>query len=258
MRVLYAGLTGDDVTAWQNFLRGIKPNSQIIVSGSFDALTKSETQDFQKAHGLGADGSVGPMTMAKALVLGYGSMHDDRHDRSGPNWPAPPDFPPMSFIDRQKIFGTFAYVAAPVTSNPEAITITDGWASRNIVTIPVPQLAAVHITSLQFHHLAASQLQELFVAWEQAGLLTKILTWGGSWVPRFIRGSRTVLSNHAWGTAFDINVQWNMLGTTPAMAGQKGCTRELVELANQNGFFWGGHFKGRTDGMHFECAKLLT
>jgi hypothetical protein len=38
--------------------------------------------------------------------------------------------------------------------------------------------------------------------------------------------------------------------------GQKGCVRELVPIANEFGFYWGGHFS-RMDGMHFEIAKLL-
>ena len=74
-------------------------------------------------------------------------------------------------------------------------------------------------------------------------------------MPRFVRGSRTILSNHSFGTAFDINVPWNLLGSVPALVGQKGSVRELVPIANQNGFYWGGHFP-RKDGMHFSIAKL--
>lgn len=37
-----------------------------------------------------------------------------------------------------------------------------------------------------------------------------------------------------------------------------GCVFELVPLAHQFGFYWGGHFKTRRDGMHFEVAKPLT
>jgi len=29
-----------------------------------------------------------------------------------------------------------------------------------------------------------------------------------------------------------------------------------VPLANKWGFYWGGHFGGRLDGMHFEVAVL--
>jgi hypothetical protein len=91
---------------------------------------------------------------------------------------------------------------------------------------------------------------------EKQNLHTKILSYAGAFYPRYIRGSRTQLSNHSWGTAFDINVPWNGLNHTPALMGQKGCVRELVPIANEFGFYWGGHFS-RMDGMHFEIAKLL-
>ncbi len=65
------------------------------------------------------------------------------------------------------------------------------------------------------------------------------------------------LSNHAYGTAFDINAAQNGLGVEPAAIGKRGCVRELVPLANRHGFFWGGHFSKRKDGMHFEVGKLL-
>ncbi len=83
-----------------------------------------------------------------------------------------------------------------------------------------------------------------------------MINWAGSYVPRFIRGSRTTLSNHAFGTAFDINTRENALGAIPALVGKHGSVRKLVPLANQHGFYWGGHFKSRKDGMHFEIAEL--
>jgi hypothetical protein len=98
----------------------------------------------------------------------------------------------------------------------------------------------------------------LWKAWQAKSVLPLVLTFGGSFVPRFIRGSRTVLSNHAFGSAFDINVAWNLLGNTPALVGQKGSVRPLVSIANEYGFYWGGHFNSRRDGMHFEVAKILS
>ena len=96
---------------------------------------------------------------------------------------------------------------------------------------------------------------QLWKDWEAADLLHLVLTWEGSFVPRFVRGSRTTLSNHAFGSAFDINAPWNGLGIVPPLVGQKGSVRELVLLAHKYGFYWGGHFN-RKDGMHFEVAFL--
>ena len=75
---------------------------------------------------------------------------------------------------------------------------------------------------------------------------------------RRVRGSATKLSNHAFGAALDINYAWNKLGHIPALIGSRGSLRELVPIANQLGFYWGGHYAGRKDGMHFEVAKILT
>lgn len=128
-------------------------------------------------------------------------------------------------------------------------------------SIIIPQLDGVPGApkegKILFHKDAVPQLVAMFNAWEAAGLTHLILGYAGSWVPRFIRGSRSVLSNHAWATAFDINVPWNYLGSQPALKGTKGSVRELVTIANEHGFFWGGHYSGRPDGMHFEIARLL-
>jgi D-alanyl-D-alanine carboxypeptidase-like protein len=50
-------------------------------------------------------------------------------------------------------------------------------------------------------------------------------------------------------------VAFNPLGAQPALVGRPGSVRELAPIANQHGFYWGGHFT-RLDGMHFEVAKL--
>ena len=76
---------------------------------------------------------------------------------------------------------------------------------------------------MRFHRKAAGQLEALWAAWGRAGLVGRIRTYEGSYTPRFVRGRPGRLSSHAYA----------------------------------HGFFWGGHFKGRPDGMHFEVAKLL-
>ena len=101
-----------------------------------------------------------------------------------------------------------------------------------------------------------NKLKGLWADWEQANLLDRIESFDGAFVPRFIRGSTTTLSNHAFGSAFDINADTNPLGQRPPLVGRRGCTRELVSLAHKWGFFWGGHFGRRPDGMHFEIAFL--
>jgi hypothetical protein len=170
-----------------------------------------------------------------------------------------PGVNPLTTAQADELFGRYAYVAAPTSDNREAIRITDGWDSRNIVTVVIPQLvtAGVHATGrATMHRLVVPQTQALWQAWEDAGLLHHVDSWEGMFVARFIRGSRTTLSNHAKGTAFDINAARNGLGQTPAAVGKPGSVRELVPLAVAFGFYWGGWFS-RNDGMHFEVRRLM-
>lgn len=270
MQTLKEGLTGTEVEAWQNFLVG-QGSYWLEVDGKFTHDTIEATKDFQKAAGLKDDAEVGPATYKAAVAAGFpdaDAVHDDA-DVLSAAWPKKPtDLSGLSFVDRAKVFGSFSFVPAPVAGNPEAIKITDGWDKHNIVSVDIPQL---HGTKgcpggkVSFHTKGAKQLQALWAAWETAGLLPLVLTFDGGWNPRFIRGSTKYLSNHAWGTAFDLNYRWNQLGCVPALVGKEGSVRKLVDIAVQNGFYWGGWFgefvggsvKGRFDGMHFELMRLL-
>lgn len=245
---LTIGSRGATVTAWQHFLvgQGCDPKG---VDGGYGNDTAAATRAFQATCSVPASGNVDDATWTAAIARGFGGP-------DGALLPPPPNFPPLVSIDhRQDLFGHLEYVADPQPDNKENVRITNGWES-NIVSVPLPQLAAVGGPArVRWHTRAQGQLVALWAAWEKAGLLPRISSWGGSYVPRFIRGSQTVLSNHAFGTAFDINAAWNPLGACPALLGKPGCVRELVGIANEHGFYWGGHFT-RLDGMHFEVARL--
>jgi hypothetical protein len=171
-------------------------------------------------------------------------------------YPPKPTFRTPDQLTRVAMFGAFRYQP---TGNGN-IRILGSWAAENIVRITVPQLAGIEgcneSGTIYFHKKGIEQLEGFFDEVERRGLKDKILTWAGSFVPRFIRGSNRTLSNHAWGTAFDINAAWNPLGKQPAPQGAKGSVTELVSIANEFGFYWGGHYNSRLDGMHFELAVL--
>lgn len=172
------------------------------------------------------------------------------------SYPIKPDFRTPSAEVRAALFGTFRY--RPIGSGN--IRILDGWDTQNIVKIIVPQIAGIEGANdkgqIYFHRKGVEQIQGFFEEVERQGLKHLLLSWGGSFVPRFIRGSNTSLSNHAWGTAFDINAAWNGLGRTPMAEGKTGSVIPLVKIANDFGFYWGGHYSSRLDGMHFELAAL--
>ncbi len=168
--------------------------------------------------------------------------------------PRPLDARPLSQLQREALFGRFRYVPTPKPGNPERVQILENWTKRHIAPVVISQLGGrvVHV-----HVAIASQFSALWSAWERADLIDRVISFNGSFAPRFVRGSTRKLSNHAWGTAFDINAPHNRLGHVPAMAGTRGSVRELVPIAYAHGFFWGGWFKARPDGMHFEAFRVL-
>jgi hypothetical protein len=159
-------------------------------------------------------------------------------------------------------FGEFEWDDADYKKvrDKDAIVIRGSWEAENITYVSIPQVKGVPGGmggSIMFNKKAASQLKNLCTAWEECGFLSKVLNvWG--YVARYQRNSKHgAISNHAFGTAFDINTDQNKLGHPPAPLGEYGCVREMVEVAHKFGFYWGGHFGLRQDGMHFEVAKII-
>lgn len=85
--------------------------------------------------------------------------------------------------------------------------------------------------------------------------------WG--WAYRAIRGSTTGYSNHASGTAIDLNAARHPLGVrgtfTPAQA---AAIRRIVAAVNAAAsatvLRWGGDYTGRPDEMHLEIIGSVT
>ncbi|MFT3924566.1 MAG: M15 family metallopeptidase [Myxococcales bacterium] len=259
IRVLRPTMRGDDITRWQAFLRG-QDVYHGEIDGQFGPETLEATKRWQRREGLLDDGIVGVKTLGRAQQLGFNpGVEDDDASEHSIAWPPAPAFPPLDGEGRKRMFGEFQFVPAPVAESKEAIRILGSWVQDNIQRVEIPQLARFpnsHGGSIQLHRLAVEPFRQFFDAVHRAGLLSKVLSFNGSWVPRFIRGSTTELSNHAYGTAIDLNLAWNKLGHVPPLKGEEGSLRELVPIANEFGIYWGGHFRGRVDGMHFELARV--
>ncbi len=188
---------------------------------------------------------------------------------------------PLTNSQRCRRFGNFRFQHSPTPTDPEHVRILGGWPEANIRQVWVPQLRR----NVSVNHLVAEPFLALWAEWERLGLLGGaecpgvrhdgrglVLSFNGAWVPRMKRTKGTYeerrlaaaargvsgLSNHAWGTAFDLNAAWNGLGREPAALGTTGSVRELVPAAEALGWFWGGHFRSRPDGMHFEWAGLAA
>ncbi len=266
MRLLRYGCRGPDVTEWQGFLASCRL-LQDPADGVFGKLTREATERFQGNRGLVRDGVVGPATRRAASPWTFSSEKETAPAPStatGPSngfYPPAPTFKPLGPEGRARLFGAFDYRPAPTADNPERIEVLGDWAARNLVVVDIPELRGIPAGErpssgrVLFHRLGAAPLRALFREWGRANLVSRLLTYDGSYVARFVRRSRSVLSPHAHGTAVDFNAPDNPLGAPPARSGSRGSVVELVEIANEHGFYWGGHFS-RRDGMHFELARL--
>lgn len=273
------GHVGADVARLQRTLNDAL-DADLVIDGVYGVNTSKAIKALQAKYGLAQDGNCGGNTLKKARDLGYPaiefSVGDGNDDWNWPRRPSASKLKPPSAALSAALFGQFEFVANPVKDNPQRIRILGNWVADNIQTITVPQMVGVPIPiddahaklsdgRMQVHKLAAPKILELFAAWESAGLTDRILTYYGAFNARLKRKHFVAkpenLSNHSWGTAFDIVAKQNWLGAMPAVMGQRGCIRELVPIANDLGFFWGGHFGSETsvsgrDGMHFELARL--
>lgn len=160
--------------------------------------------------------------------------------------------------ERDRCYGPLVGRATPDPSpdNPERLRVPPGWAEENLVTIDVPELATVPGANkgrITIHRRVAEPFRQLVQAWKDAGVLGDIVSWEGTYNPRFVRGSTSAISTHAYAASFDLNAKGNGLNETPSPIGTRGSVLRLVPIAERLGWAWGGRFK-RLDGMHFEYA----
>ena len=74
----------------------------------------------------------------------------------------------------------------------------------------------------------------------------------GALCARFIRGSRSSVSNHSWGTAIDITLKDSL--DRFADGGTQFGLLLLAEAFNAEGWYWGATYS-REDSMHFEVGE---
>ncbi len=277
---------GNNITAevqrWQYFLLRRSITQVGKIDGEFGLKTEEATKIFQLQQQLAVNGKVNTGTLSAAKVLGYTILPNNYYtQRNSINWPAPPsDLSSPTSSWRNSKFGCFKFVqkALQFRDRKERIVIRGAcagsvadWIQRNIIEFESSafSLADGFRGSFRVHAKAREALEELLLQWKNADLLHLVISYAGAFDPRYIFGHNpgngaqpelksteaSKLSNHAFGSAFDINAIQNWIGEVPAVCGSKGSVRELVAGANAAGFFWGGHFGGgRIDGMHFELA----
>lgn len=96
-----------------------------------------------------------------------------------------------------------------------------------------------------WYHEKVHRLNEKGTPWDE---------WAWAWRP--VRGQVSGLSNHASGTAVDLNATNYPLGTTLMKAWRKVKIRARM-LWFRGTLRWGGQYEGRKDQMHFEIDKPI-
>ncbi|ROR92974.1 M15 family metallopeptidase [Nocardioides aurantiacus] len=137
--------------------------------------------------------------------------------------------------------GSFSYRA-----NSDGTVAPDPrWVAANIRTETMPIIGRV-----TGHRVMLPQLKGALEEIVTQGLSSKIYTYDGCYVPRFIgRDPSRGLSFHTYGTAIDLNAADNYRGIAGAM------DRQVVTIFKRWGFAWGGDWN-YTDPMHFELSKI--
>ncbi len=110
------------------------------------------------------------------------------------------------------------------------------------------------IKSIRFHPKAAAALRAaLDEIWDycehdQAKVdASGASKYNGAYSHRMVRGSSTKWSNHAYGTAIDLNAGENALGVKVG-----NMPSFIIDAFCRQGAMWGGWYKTRPDWMHFE------
>ena len=128
-----------------------------------------------------------------------------------------------------------------------SIRIDPAWVRDNIATVDLPIFGRTRCHRVIIPQLSAA-LNEIVAR----GLADLITDYSGCYVPRHtLWDPNRGISRHAWGLAFDINVDRNAYGAAPTM------DPRIVDVFRRWGFKWGGDF-AIPDGMHFELEHVVT
>lgn len=137
------------------------------------------------------------------------------------------------------------------------------WEINNLTRVVPPYqmtYAGKPIKAITVHEKCADSLTKILAnIWYASGKDQKKLDnagasiYGGGYVFRLMRGGHA-LSTHAWGAAIDLDPVRNGMGdTTPNFLQHMW----VVECFEEQGWIWGGRWKGKNcDGMHFQAARL--
>jgi hypothetical protein len=137
-----------------------------------------------------------------------------------------------------------------------------GWTAENLVHVTPPyaiNMGNIHVSHIQINRIAAESLTRVLAriadmcGHDQAQIRAGHCNcFSGSYAARNMRGLNTI-SMHAFGLAIDWDAEHNPLGAR----GDDTFFDEdslLVRAFKEEGWVWGGDWRGRRDAMHVQAA----
>lgn len=148
-------------------------------------------------------------------------------------------------------FGSFSY--QDLTGG--RIEVEPSWLQANMITYNLPSIVQTifNARTIRIHKLSKPYWDRAFALLSaDPNLLKLVQTFDGVYVARHIRWDASKgISNHAWGTAIDINASLLPLGTYIHIQKTPSNPNFILfkKVFEPAGFSWGNSYK---DPMHFE------
>jgi hypothetical protein len=234
---------------WDRYLDAISVLLGVSGSAAGHPAFAQAVADWQEQGALAVDGVVGPKSWARLKIA--------LAPPSSLTGVTPLDAPPVpsGFAEVIAAFGDPRPFISPdgsITPDSEA-----RWQRQTLAKGVLPFAIPLNRanpggpmkTTFYAHRTLVGVFEGVFQEILRLGLQAYVLSWGGIYNFRPIRGTATQLSLHCFGAALDLNAETNGLGTSGDM------NPGVVEVFEHFGFFWGGNFRGRPDPMHFQYAR---
>lgn len=143
--------------------------------------------------------------------------------------------------------------------------LNPSWEAANIVRIEFPWRAVLawdtgtQVKALRIHRLCAPSLARILAEiWATARYQQKTIEqwgmhlYGGGFEYRPVRGG-TSLSSHSWGCAVDFDPKRNGYGNDKPNFAK---IPEVLSAFEREGWTWGGPWRPKADGMHWQAARI--
>lgn len=154
--------------------------------------------------------------------------------------------PPHGFDALKKTYGDFKFTEL----SKGQVDIDDTWEKDNLVVLRNVLKTGC---SIQLHYKVVPIFEYCLGEAMRRCPKYKIRMLGGHSARHMMHDPKKPLSTHSWGCAFDVNWDKNPVSKTLIT----DLPPEWVAAFTEQGWNWGGAWKGVKDAMHFQYATGL-